>query len=171
MKSTAHKTIDAYIAAHCRKRCTMHSLKPCAQQCRPKAACPKLGKHSYNMPAFKPHDCRAAVFRWLGEHYAISPGSATALSELQDELGKSQGRQGHDQVRDEPRKVPVRLIARICQSSRAGECGPEGRESASAGDTSHDHQRSGHQGSGQDLGVLALLADRSGHFALSCAVI
>ncbi len=111
MKSPAHKTIDAYIAAQPEAmQCILETLRATVRKAVPDAE----EVISYNMPAFKLHDRVLLYFAGWAEHYAIYPGSATALSELQDELGKRKVSKGT--IRFEmTEKVPVRLIARIAK--------------------------------------------------------
>lgn len=111
MKSPSHKTIDAYIAAQPEAmqriletvRVTVRKAVPDAEEVI-----------SYGMPAFKLHGRVLLYFAGWAEHYAIYPGSATALAEMQDELGDRKVSKGTIRF-DLTVKVPVKLITRIAK--------------------------------------------------------
>lgn len=111
MTSPAHKTIDAYIAAQPEAmQCILETVRATVRKALPDAE----EVISYNMPAFKLHGRVLLYFAGWAEHYAIYPGSADGLNELQDELAPYKVSKGT--IRFEmTEKVPVRLIARIAK--------------------------------------------------------
>ncbi|MEQ1670619.1 MAG: DUF1801 domain-containing protein [Hyphomicrobium sp.] len=111
MKSPAFKSHDAYIAAQPER---MQRILETVRETVRKAVPDAEEAISYGMPAFKLHGRVLLYFAGWAEHYAIYPGSTTALSEMQDELGGRKVSKGT--IRFElTEKVPVKLITRIAK--------------------------------------------------------
>lgn len=121
MKSPAFDSHDAYFAAQPEAmRRLLETVRTTVGKAVPDAA----EVISYNMPAYKLHGRILLYYAGWTEHYAIYPGSATALAGMQDDLKPYKVSKGtiRFEVAD---PVPTKLIARIAKVRAAENAAPK----------------------------------------------
>lgn len=109
MKAKAHKSVDDYIAAQPEDlRRALEKVRATIRKAVPAAA----EQISYQMPAYKLHGRVLMYFAGWSEHYAIYPGSATAVAELANDLKRYKISKGTIRF-ERNTAVPVGLVKRI----------------------------------------------------------